>query len=77
MGSRETNPVLPCKETWVDLDNELGLINAESGQMHMLPKAQPPGQTSRGPEAEVRVGEQGGPGQGLVLDATAQGAGGS
>lgn len=77
MGSTELNPVHLYKDTWVDLDNELRLINAESSQMHMLPKAQPPGQTLRGPEAEVHIGERGGPGWDLVLDATAQGAGGS
>lgn len=37
-GSKETKPVPvpPCKDTWTDLDNKLGLINAESGQMHTL-----------------------------------------
>lgn len=77
MGSKEINPDHLYKDTWMDLDNELRLINAESGQRHMLPKAQPPGQTLRGPEAEVHIGEQGGPGRDLVLGATAQGAGGS
>lgn len=37
-GSKKPKPVPapPCKDIWKDWDNRLGLINAESGQMHKL-----------------------------------------
>lgn len=75
-GSKETKPVPlpPCKDTWTVLD-ELGLINAASGQRRTLPSVwlpEPPGQTLHGPEAEICVWEQGAP-----APTRAQGTGGS